>query len=418
MGNNIITCNTFRLHSVLILAVSLVFCSVLLSTMAQADLIKASTNKFSLHLHQVLRGQATFDAEQNLFYSPSSILVALAMTHLGARGNTAKQMSSSFHLDEIPEKQLNAEFQKFLQKLNQSNAKGNEIAMANRLFVQMGFEVSKQFQEDSEKFFNAEAALVDYQKNSEGARQEVNQWVEQKTKNKIKDLIPEGMFGPDTRLTLVNAIYFKGSWMSKFDSNNTQTGPFQLTPSKTVQVPMMYKSDKFKYFENEGLKCKMLELPYSDEKISMIILLPDEVDGLSKLEDSLNYSKLDEAIGHLKMAPKEEVEVTLPKFKLSEKFSLKEVLSKMGASDLFNAAKADLTGINKDGQLYVSEVVHKAFVDVNEEGTEAAAATAVRVALMCMPMNPIFFANHPFLFLIRHNESGAILFIGRLANPK
>lgn len=411
---SIIVLNTFRSRSLLILTVSLVVASISPSTMAQAD-IKASSNKFSLKLHQVLRGQAS--SAENLFYSPSSILVALAMTHLGARGNTAKQMSKSFHLEEIPEKQLNEEFQKFLQSLNQSNARGNEIAMANRLFVQMGFEVSKQFQEESEKFFNAEAALVDYQKNSKGAREEVNKWVEEKTKNKIKDLIPEGMFGPDTRLTLVNAIYFKGSWMSQFDPNATQTGPFQLTSSQSIEVPMMYQSKKFKYFENQDLKCKMLELPYAGEKMSMIILLPDEVEGLSKLEESLSYSKLDDSIGHLRKAREEEVEVTLPKFKLSEKFSLKEVLSKMGASDLFNPSKADLTGINKDGQLFVSEVVHKAFVDVNEEGTEAAAATAVGIALMCMPMNPIFFADHPFLFLIRHNESGVILFLGRLANP-
>lgn len=406
---------TFKSSFVLFFAFSLVVSSISSSTMAQADL-KTATNKFTLHLHQVLRGQSS--STQNLFYSPSSILVALAMTHLGARANTAKQMSSSFHLEEIQEKHLKEGFQKFLESLNQSNAKGNEIAMANRLFVQMGFEISKQFQEESKKYFNAEAALVDYQKNSEGAREEVNKWVEEKTKNKIKDLIPEEMFGADTRLTLVNAIYFKGSWMSQFHPSSTQTGPFQLTSSKTIQVPMMYQSKNLRYFENTNLGCKMLEMPYAGGKMSMIILLPDEVEGLSKLEESLNYSKLEDAVSKLMSARIEEVEVTLPKFKLTEKFSLKDVLAKMGASDLFNPTKADLTGINKDGQLYVSEVVHKAFVDVNEEGTEAAAATAVGVALMCMPMNPIFFANHPFLFLIRHNESGVILFLGRLANPE
>jgi serpin B len=413
--------NTFRFHSAFTLVV---FCTVNFIfplpslTMAQAELIKAAANKFTLHLHEVLRAQSTFDPEKNLFYSPSSILVALAMTHLGARGNTAKQMSNSFHLDEIPDNSLKPEFQKFLQALNQSNTKGNELAMANRLFAQMGFPVLKDFQDESKKIFNAEVALVDYQNNTEDARQQVNKWVEEQTKNKIQDLIPEGMFTPGTRLALVNAIYFKGSWISKFDPNSTSPGPFQVTLSKKIEVPMMYQSDKFKYFENKDLQCQMLELPYADQKMSMILLLPDEIDGLTKLEKSLSYEKLDKAISQLRKTRKEEVEVTLPKFKLAEQFSLKDVLSQMGATDMFNPAKADLSGITSDGQLYVSEVVHKAFVDVNEEGTEAAAATGIGMALMSMPMNPIFFADHPFLFLIHHNETGVVIFLGRMAIPQ
>ena len=386
------------------------------SAMAEAKVMSATTNKFSLHLHRVLRSQPAFEPANNLFYSPASVLVALGMTYLGARGDTAKQMNSSFHLNEIPDPELKQVFHKFLQSLSQSSSTGNEIAIANRLFAQMGYDILQEFQDESSQFFDAQIALVDYEKNTEGAREEVNKWVEKQTKDKIGDLIPKGMFTADTRLALVNAIYFKGSWMKKFDPNTTQPGDFQVTPSKKVSVPMMYQSDKFKYFESQNLDCQMVELPYAGEKMSMIVLLPNKVDGLSKLEESLSFEQLDTAINHLKTAWSEDVEVTLPKFKLAEKFSLKDVLSQMGATDMFNPARADFTGIC-GGNLYVSEVVHKAFVDVNEEGTEAAAATGIGIMLMSMPMNPIFRADHPFLFLIHHNETGAILFLGRMATP-
>lgn len=383
-------------------------------TMAQSPLFKATTSKFSLHLHEVL---LSGDPEQNLFYSPSSILVALAMTFLGARGNTARQMITSFHLDEMPEESIKQEFQSFLQSLNKTNANGNHIAMANRLFAQMGFEIVQKFQDETSQFFNAQLAMVDYMKNAEGARAEVNEWVEKQTNGKITNLIPDGMFTPLTRLTLVNAVYFKGSWMNRFDPNATQTGKFHVTPSKEIDVQMMYQSEDFKYIEDQDLNCQIIELPYSGGKMSMIIFLPNEVDGLSKLEKSLTYDRLAQALTNLKATNTEEVEVFLPKFKLTNEFSLKEMLTKMGAVDMFSQNQADFSGISTSDQLHVSEVVHKAFVDVNEEGTEAAAATGVGMAAMSMPMNPEFNANHPFLFLIHHNDSGAVLFLGRMAKP-
>lgn len=383
-------------------------------TMAQSPILKSTANKFSLRLHDVLRKDG---AEQNLFYSPSSIMVALAMTYLGARGNTAKQMFSSFNLNEMPEQQLKHEFHKFLEAIDQSNSNGNKVSMANRLFAQMGFDIAQSFQDETNQFFNAQIALVDYRTNSEGARNEVNKWVEEKTQGKIKDLIPEGMFDASSILTLVNAIYFKGSWMNKFEPNATQQVEFQVTPTQEIKVPMMYQSTKFKYIEDSVLNCQIIDLPYAGNHISMIVLLPNEMDGLSQLEKSLSYDQLSRAISDLKASRPQEVEVSLPKFKMTGEFSLKEVLTKMGAVDMFNT-QADFTGISAAGQLYVSEVVHKAFVDVNEEGTEAAAATGVGIALMSMPMNPVFFANHPFLFLIHHNKTGVILFLGRVAKPQ
>ncbi|XP_001632351.3 leukocyte elastase inhibitor [Nematostella vectensis] len=368
-----------------------------------------STNAFALDLHRVLTAQG---GQTNLFYSPASIVVALAMTYLGARGNTATQMTKTFHFPtDVPEK-----FHDFLQALNASNSDGNQILMANRLFAQMGFEILEEFKKASKESFSAEMALVDYVKNSNGARDTVNRWVEQKTKDKIKNLIPEGMFNKDTILCLVNAVYFKGSWMKHFNRNATQSGKFKTTPSQEIQVQFLYQSSEFRYLESSTLGCQIVELPYAGEKLSMVVLLPNEVDGLGKLESSLNKETLQEVMTSLRNSHPEEVEVTLPKFTLTQEFSLGETLKGMGASDLFSPGKADLSGISA-APLVVSEVVHKAFVEVNEEGTIAAAATGVWIMLMSMPMNPVFYANHPFLFLIRHNDTGAVLFMGRLVVP-
>ena len=259
--------------------------------------------------------------------------------------------------------------------------------------------------------------MVDYITNVEKAREEINNWVEKKTNNKIKDLIPPGVLSSDTRLTLVNAIYFKGLWLEQFKQKETFPGSFFVSQNEEIKVEMMHQKAEFKYSESEELACQILEMPYIGKKMSMVIFLPKETHGLAKLEGKMTYDKLNESLSSLMYASLDEVEVFLPKFKLTQQFDLNDVLSKMGAKEMFIPGKADLSGISSQS-LFVSKVVHKAFVEVNEEGTEAAAATAVGVALMCMPLPaPIFKADHPFLFLIRHNESGAILFLGRLVKP-
>ena len=370
-----------------------------------------ATNKFALDLHKCLT-----DASENLFYSPASLLIALAMTSLGARGNTASEIMKVLHVASVSSADLNESMKNFIDSLNGASDENNKLLTANRLFVQKSFEILKSFQEGTHEFYHAEIALVDYVANVEKAREEINQWVEQQTNDKIKDLIPAGMLSSDTRLTLVNAIYFKSVWQKKFKKGETFPGSFFLSQNEEIKVEMMHQEADFKLVESQDLACLILEMPYLGNKLSMVIFLPNEIDGLAKLEDKITYDSLQQSFSLLDTSV-DEVEVIFPKFKLTQQFELNDILAKMGAEEMFIPGKADLSGISPE-PLFVSQVVHKAFVEVNEEGTEAGAATAIGVNVMSMPLpKPMFKADHPFLFVIRHNESGAILFLGRLMKP-
>ncbi len=232
---------------------------------------------------------------------------------------------------------------------------------------------------------------------------------------KITNLLQPGSLNPLMSLVLVNAIYFKGDWASKFDTAATHDAPFNLSAKKSIQVPMMYQKPmkrNFTYVEN--MKCKLLELPYKGNHLSMVLLLPDETEGLPKIEANLDVDVLNKMMSAMKEV---KVRVSIPKFKFTQSFNLHETLSQMGIEDLFIGGKADLSGINGGRDLSVSKVIHKAFIEVNEEGSEAAAATAVTLMKRSLDMSPEFIADHPFLFLIRDNSSGAILFLGRLNKP-
>ena len=383
------------------------------------EAVVEANNKFTVALHKALRNDQNF-VDENLFYSPSSLSIALAMTYMGARGNTAAQMSKALHWDTIPAEQLHTEEQHFLQALQASNSASNELLTANRLFLQKNFTLEQEFAEGTKKFYDAEIALVDYQKDLEGARKEVNEWVEEKTKQKIKDLIPEGVFSTRTRVTLVNAIYFKGFWQNQFDKKATRKQQFFVSESEKVEVQMMNLTKNFKHVEDGGeLACQLLELPYQGEDLSMVILLPHDIHGLGKLEEDLTHDKLQKALALVSQSHPHKVEVSLPRFKLTQQFKLNEILARMGATDMFNEYNADLTGISEGPEkIYVSHVIHKAFVEVNEKGTEAAAATAVVVKARMAVFNPIFCADHPFLFMICHKKSSAILFMGRVVKPE
>ena len=382
-----------------------------------------ANNKFSVDLHKALRNDAQF-AGKNLFYSPSSLSIALAMTSMGAKGNTAVQMNKALHWEGLPQGQLCNEEQLFLNALQESNAAGNELLAANRLFVQKNFSLVQKFVEETKKFFAAEIALADYQKDTEGARKEVNGWVEEKTKQKIKNLIPEGVFTSRTRLTLVNAIYFKGFWQNQFEKEATFPQQFFVSESEKVQLQMMHLTTKFKHVEDVGdLGCQVLELPYQGEDLSMVVLLPHDTHGLAKVEEGLTHDKLHKAIESVSQSRPHKVEVSLPRFKLTQQFLLNNILAKMGATDMFSEFNADFSGITPGPEkIYVSVVIHKAFVEVNEKGTEAAAATGVAMmapAMALVPMNAIFCADHPFLFMICQKKSaGAILFMGRVMKPE
>ena len=377
--------------------------------------VSAATNKFALDLHKCLANDDKL-ANGNLFYSPASLLIALAMTSHGARGNTAAEIMKVLHVASVSSSDLNKGMKKFIDTLNGASDENNKLLTANRLFVQKSFDILEAFKEGTREFYDAELALVDYITNAEEAREEINHWVEQKTNDKIKDLVPPGMLSSDTRMTLVNAIYFKGLWLEQFDKVETSSSSFFVSQNEEIKVNMMRQEADFKYFESQELACQVLEMPYIGRKMSMVIYLPKEINGLAKLEEQMTFDCLQKSLSLLD-ASKKGVEVFLPKFKLTQQFDLNDILSKMGAEEMFIPGKADLSGITAE-PLFVSKVVHKAFVEVNEEGTEAAAATAIGVTFMCMPLpKPVFKADHPFLFLIRHNDSGAVLFLGRLLKP-
>lgn len=383
------------------------------------DALAEANNKFTVDLHKVLKNEQNF-AGKNLFYSPSSLSIALAMTSLGSRGNTTAQLAKALHWKDIPT--LHDEEKHFLEALQTSNTASNELLTANRLFLQVDFDILPDFVEGTKKFYDAEVGMVDYQDDTENARKEVNAWVEEKTKQKIQNMIPEGVFSTRTRLSLVNAIYFKGFWQNQFDEKATSKKRFFVSESEETEVDMMHLTKKLKHVEfSMELACQILELPYQGEDLTMVILLPHDTYGLAKLEENLTHERLQQALASVSQAYAEKVKVSLPRFKLTEQFKLKEVLIKMGVTDMFSEFDADFSGIIQGPEkLYVSHVVHKAFVEVNEKGTEAAAATAVvMMTRMAGSMSDASFCvDHPFLFMICHKRTSAILFIGRFLKPE
>ncbi|EDO35650.1 predicted protein [Nematostella vectensis] len=365
--------------------------------------------------------QGKGDAAKNTFYSPASICVALGMVYAGARGETADEMATAMHWEGhkpmLPSK--HQEHKELSVALNNPGAT-NEMSIANNLFLQKDFSILKEFTDICQKYYDADISLVDYKTDFEGARKHVNQWVEERTKKKICDLIAPGVFNMLTRLTLVNAIYFKGMWDKPFKKEHSHSSEFRTTSSNEVEVEMMFQKSKFKYLHSDKYKCKLLELPYVDTQLSMVLVLPDETEGLARFEQDLTHDKMTDIFNSVSSQRPADVEVYIPKFKMTSEFKLNEALQELGMKKMFDQAAADFTGISLPPEhLFVSAVLHKAFVEVNEEGTEAAAATAAIMMMRCAIMREplVFRADHPFLFLIQHCKSKCVLFMGRVMNP-
>ena len=350
----------------------------------------------------------------NLFFSPYSISTCLAMTYAGAHGNTASEMAQTLHFN-TNQSQVAVSFRQLQQKLNsEQDNQAFELNLADGLWTQKDHPLLETYLEVAHEQFGANLQQANFRTDAEATRLEINNWVSDKTKTKIINLIPPGLLGPMTRLVLVNAIYFKGRWASEFKKEETSQSLFSITASNKVEVSLMHLTTNFKYARVEGFQ--MLELPYVGDDLAMIVLLPDETNDLVSLEGKLNMTSLGR---WLAVGRKQKVEVFLPKFQLTAQFSLARTLSEMGMADAFTSL-ADFSGMDGERDLYISAVMHKAFVEVNEEGTEAAAATAVIVRSMAVmrpwPM-PVFRADHPFIFLIRDAHSGSILFLGRMVDP-
>ncbi|XP_013384245.1 leukocyte elastase inhibitor-like [Lingula anatina] len=369
--------------------------------------IVASNTNFAFKLYQILKADSG-----NLFFSPFSITTALSMVLLGAKGGTRSEMERVMGYSNIPS--IHEHFKRLRTRLTNP---GNEylLRIANRLFGREGFNFNQKYIDDSGRYYDAPLDLRDFRQTSATTRY-INNWVEQQTNNKIVDLLPNNFIDPQLILILVNAIYFKGTWASKFSESSTLPQPFFTSSFNRVNVPMMFQRQSFPYGTSSLLNCQILELPYHGDA-SMVIFLPDQIDDLGHLERSLtSASVVDDAISSLW---DQTVNVYLPKFKLSDmRLDLKPVLIQMGMSKMFRVREADLSGIGGNrGDLFVSKAIHEAFVDVNEEGTEAAAATAIGVAFESVSVVPDFRADRPFVFLIREKTSGTVLFMGRVMNP-
>ncbi|XP_029355197.1 leukocyte elastase inhibitor [Echeneis naucrates] len=371
--------------------------------------VSCSNTVFALEL---LRTLSTANPSGNIFYSPLSISSALAMVYLGAKGETAAQIEKALSFSSS--ESVHEDFQALNNDINSTSA-SYILKAANRLYGEKTANFLEQFLIATQKHYKADAKAVDFIGAPEACREEINSWVEQETENKIKDLLKPGTVTPMTRLALVNAIYFKGNWMHHFDETNTKEMPFKVNKDETKPVQMMYQMRKLPYNYIPEYDLQILELQYKDDELSMFILLPD-ASTMQKVQQALTQRTLDEWTNRENMDVDSEVIVHLPKFKLEEDNELNEPLAKLGMINVFCSAKADLSGMNGEGGLFLSTVAHKAFVEVNEEGTEAAAATA-GIAAFCMLREEHFMADHPFIFFIRHNKTKSILFLGRFSSP-
>jgi serpin B len=291
---------------------------------------------------------------------------------------------------------------------------GLELNIANGLWAQQGHAFLPSFLEIAKNDYQANVKQTDFQTGAAAAMTEINRWVAEKTKDKIQQILSPGSLNSQTRLVLVNAIYFKGLWAKPFQKPQTSPQPFQLAGGGQIEVPLMHHFDDVRYMENADFQA--VELPYQSNQLSMVILLPRQVDGCAKLEQQLTSALLTNALRQMKS---EKVDLFVPRFKLESGFDLRSTLTGMGMTDAFSS-KADFSGIDGSRLLYISGVFHKAWGEVNEEGTEAAAATAVGVTAMAIkkPVTPpVFRADHSFIFLIREPRSGSVLFLGRMMQP-
>ncbi len=380
-----------------------------------------ANNQFAFELYSELNKVE----DGNIFYSPYSISAALAMTYEGAKGQTADEMKSVFHFPESNILRPN-----FAAIYNDINKKNNayELKTGNALWVQQDYPFLEDYTSRVEQYYGGKAANLDFVRETEKSRQTINAFIEEQTNNKIKDLIPQGVLDPMTRLVLTNAIYFKGTWEWEFDESDTRDQDFKITPTNVVKTPIMYmKPEKamFNYADTENLQ--ILELPYKGEKISMLILLPkqgeeydyetDEVITYDyTLEDiELSSEKLNEYKAQMQETKLDAI--YLPKFEFNTKYFMNDALSALGMPTAFIGGTADFSGMTTAEKIWIGFVIHQAYVKVDEKGTEAAAATAVgMLGSSAMPTN-VFRADHPFIFIIQEKETGNILFMGRVNDP-
>jgi len=382
-----------------------------------ADLEKlvGGNNAFAYDLYQAWREQ-----DGNLFYSPYSISVALAMTYAGARGETEKQMAETLHFllsqDDL-HPALNALDQELARRAAAAGSEEDEafrLSIANSIWGQVGYDFLPAFLDVLAENYGAGLRLTDFMKDPDKSRVIINDWISDQTEDRIEDLIPEGKITPLTRLVLANAIYFKATWLHQFDESRTRDREFNLLGGEQVNVPMMSLSEPASLLYAQGKGYQAIELPYVGNQVAMTIIMPD-AGKFEEIEASLHAARIEAILADM---DHKAVALRLPKFSFESSFSMAQTLAAMGMPDAVSIADADFSGMDGTHDLYIENVFHKAFVAVDEAGTEAAAATAVVMSLKAaMPSGIELTIDHPFIFLIRDTVTGSVLFVGRVLNP-
>lgn len=370
--------------------------------------LSSSNSRFAFSLYsQIAKGSG-----ENIFISPFSVSSALAIAYEGANSSTEEEMRKTLAFDKSKESTAIA-FHKTNLLIQKDSTKDIALKIANAAWMQKGHKFLDSYTGIIAKYFSGGLKELDFQADPEAARKEINLWVENKTEEKIKDLIPERVITNLTRFVITNAVYFKGTWKKPFKKERTREMPFFCLGKTEKKIPFMNKSERVPYCEDDTLQ--MISLPYLGNTVSMNIILPKDRDGIMALEQKMNG---EEFLRLKKSAAPRSVKIFVPRFKIEKSYSLKEYLETLGMRNAFTD-QADFSGIDGTKNFLISAVIHKSFLDVNEEGTEASAATAVMMEVTAMPPQdePTFKADHPFLLLIVHEASKTILFMGRYAEP-
>ncbi|MBU1535774.1 serpin family protein [Myxococcota bacterium] len=375
---------------------------------AQMDELVTGNTSFALDLYSTVKETE----EGNFFYSPFSISLALAMTYAGAEGTTETQMADTMEFT-LPEPELHSAFNALdldLQSRGTGDASQFRLNIANAIWGQTGYHFEQSFLDTIALNYGSGLNLLDFMADPEACRTIINDWVEEKTEDRIQDLLPEGSIGSDTRMVITNAIYFWGEWVEMFSRDMTAAGSFHKDDGTDVSVDFMHIEASYNYVEGTGYEA--IELPYKGDDTSMVIIAPD-AGTLAQFEATLDATLLAGIIASLSPTG---MLFSMPKFEFEHRLDVKALLMEMGMEAPFDGAVADFSGLNGGHDLVITDILHKAFVAVNEDGTEAAAATAVVVGETSVPAN-IVDIDRPFIFLIRDKVTGTILFIGRIADP-
>ncbi|MCD4775233.1 MAG: serpin family protein [Candidatus Aegiribacteria sp.] len=378
---------------------------------AVQNLVKGN-NEFALDLYEKV---CDIQESDNIFFSPYSISSALGMTYNGARGQTAVDMALVLHFT-LPVEAVNRAFHSLTETLSSADYLGAEsghpftLSISNGLWVQNGFTLLDEYVDEVTRYYSAAVRNLDFIDASEHSREIINDWVAESTMNRIMDLIPPGVLKEDTRVVLTNAVYFKASWRRPFDESITFDAPFTLIDGSEIDVPMMNQTNYFNFISTEG--CSAVELDYAEGNAGMLILLPDG--DIREFQKDLDADMLETIRRRLSSC---NVSLSLPRFEFSRSMQLSQILKTLGMESAFGGG-ADFSGFTGSPDLFISEVLHKAFVKVDEEGTEAAAATAVIMGLTAIPAQPVEMnLNRPFMFFILDTETGSIVFMGRVMDP-